>query len=222
MTSAGFFLVLEGPEAAGKSTLARSLVARMQADGIDPVLVREPGGTPVAEALRHELLDVAREWTPAMELLYLVAARADLVTRVIRPALAAGRTVISDRFDLSTMAYQGGGRGLPLDHVRWVNNAATSGLAPDVTLVLDVDPDVARDRQAREGKGLDRLEREPAEFHARVAAAYREATGPGVHHVSAAASPEAVLSCAWRIIVAARPAMFRPRTEDGVRQGRDQ
>src|ERR1019366_7383459 len=109
-------------------------------DGVDPILVHEPGGTPVAEALRHELLDAAREWTPAMELLYMVTARADLVTRVIRPALAAGRVVISDRFDLSTTAYQGAGRELPAEHVRWVNAAATGGLVPDLTLVLDLDP----------------------------------------------------------------------------------
>ena len=107
MTSRGLFVVLEGPEAAGKSTLARALHQRMREDGVEPILVHEPGGTPVAEALRHELLDAARDWTPAMELLYMVTARADLVTRVIQPALAAGKVVISDRFDLSTIAYQG-------------------------------------------------------------------------------------------------------------------
>ena len=121
----GCFIVLEGPEGAGKSPSARALVARMREDGTEPVLVREPGGTPVAEVLRHELLDAAREWSPAMELLYLVTARADLVTRVIVPALAEGKTIISDRYDLSTMAYQGAGRGLPLNQVRWANPAAT-------------------------------------------------------------------------------------------------
>ncbi|MGH7593130.1 MAG: dTMP kinase [Gemmatimonadales bacterium] len=207
----GFFLVLEGPEAAGKSTLARSLAAWMRDDGTDPVMVREPGGTAVAEALRHELLDAAREWTPPLELLYLVTARADLVTRVIRPALADGRTVLSDRYDLSTMAYQGAGRELPLDYVRWINAAATGGLMPDLTVVLDLGPDAARVRQQSAGKGLDRLEREPAAFHARVAAAYRGATGPGVHHIAADASPDQVLAQLWRLVVAARPAQFRSR-----------
>jgi dTMP kinase len=209
----GFFVVLEGPEAAGKSTLAGSLARRMRADGTDPVMVREPGGTPVAEALRHELLDAAREWTAEAELLYLVTARADLVTRVIRPALKAGRTVVSDRYDLSTMAYQGAGRELPLDHVRWVNGAATGGLVPDLTLVLDLDLDTARSRQQSAGKGLDRLEREPAEFHGRVAAAYRSASGPGVRHIPADASPDEVLATAWRMIFEARPMQFRPRDE---------
>ena len=211
MNAPGFFLVLEGPEAVGKSTLARGLVQRMQEDGAPPMLVREPGGTPVAEALRHDLLDAAREWTAAAELLYLVTARADLVNKVIRPALAAGQVVISDRYDLSTMAYQGAGRLLPLDHVRWVNDGATGGLRPDVTLVLDVDASVARDRQSRSGKGLDRVEREPADFHARVAEGYRAATGPGVHHIRADASPDQVLDAAWQVLTAVRPDRFRPR-----------
>jgi len=209
----GFFLVLEGPEAAGKSTLAQSLARRMRDDGTDPVMVREPGGTPVAEALRHELLDAAREWTPAMELLYLVTARADLVTRVIRPALDAGRTVLSDRYDLSTIAYQGGGRELPIEFVRQANDAATGGLAPDLTLVLDLDPGEARARQLRAGKGLDRLEREPAAFHQRVAAAYQTANGPGVRHIAAGTSPDEVLATAWRMIFEARPMQFRPRDD---------
>jgi dTMP kinase len=209
----GFFLVLEGPEAAGKSTLARAIALRMRDDGTDPVVVREPGGTPVAEALRHELLDATREWTPEMELLYLVAARADLVTRVIRPALDAGRTVVSDRYDLSTFAYQGAGRELPLDQVRWINGAATGGLVPDLSLVLDLDPEAARVRQEAAGKGLDRLEREPIDFHRRVAAAYRAAAGTGVRHIAADASPAVVLAAAWRMIFEARPLQFRPRDE---------
>lgn len=208
MNSPGFFVVLEGPEAAGKSTLARALSARMRAGGVEPLLVHEPGGTPVAEALRHELLDAARDFTPAMELLYMVTARADLVSRVIRPALAAGNVVLSDRFDLSTMAYQGGGRQLPLDQVRWINGAATSGLVPDLTLVLDLDPVQAQARQLRAAKGLDRIERESAEFHARVAATYHAAAGPGVRHIAADATPGDVLAAAWQAIVAQRPTLF--------------
>jgi dTMP kinase len=213
LTSAGFFVVLEGPEAAGKSTLARALHRRMQEDGIEPVLVHEPGGTPVAQALRHELLDASREWTPEMELLYMATARADLVTRVIRPALASGQVVISDRFDLSTMAYQGAGRGLPPEQVRWVNAAATGGLVPDLTLVVDLEPAEAQRRQREAGKGLDRIEREPGAFHARIAAAYLAASGPGVQHIAGAASPASVLAAAWRAIAAARPAQFRARAE---------
>jgi dTMP kinase len=207
--STGCFIVLEGPEGAGKTTLAAALVARMRRDGREVVSIREPGGTPVAEALRGELLDRDREWTPEAELLYMVTARADLVTHVIRPALAAGKVVLSDRYDLSTMAYQGAGRGLPMEQVRWVNGAATGGLVPDLTLVLDLDPAVGRARQAAAGKGADRLERESAAFHDRVAAAYVAATGEGVHHLDAGASPEEVLESAWRLLSAARPDTFQ-------------
>lgn len=206
----GLFVVLEGPEGAGKTTLAAGLAARMRQQALEVVTVREPGGTPVAEALRSELLDSDREWTAELELLYMVTARADLVTRVIRPALEAGRIVLSDRYDLSTMAYQGAGRGLPREHVRWVNNAATNGLRPDVTLVLDIHPEVGRLRQRAAGKGADRMEREATEFHARVAAEYLAASGEGVHHLQADASPEQVLAGAWRCLVVAQPETFRP------------
>ncbi len=219
MTARGWFVVLEGPEAAGKSTLLRGLTQQMREDGVDPLIVREPGGTPVAEALRHELLSAARTWTPERELLFLVTARADLVSTVVEPALAAGRTVLADRFDLSTFAYQGAGRGLPADQVRWINAAATGGLRPDLTLVLDVDPVEARARQQRAGHGLDRFEREPDDFHARVAAAYRDATGPGVHHLSGDASSDDVLAQAWDIIVHARPGVYRPRQASTAMRG---
>jgi len=184
----------------------------MREDGADLVAVREPGGTSVAEALRRELLDADRPWSAEGELLYIVTARADLVTKVIRPALQAGRTVLSDRYDLSTVAYQGAGRELPLDHVRWVNGAATGGLQPDLTLVLDLPPEVGRARQASIGKGADRMERESVTFHDRVAAAYLSAAGAGVHHLDATASPGEVLAAAWSHIVAARPELFSPRS----------
>ncbi|HRP07610.1 MAG TPA: dTMP kinase [Gemmatimonadales bacterium] len=205
----GCFVVVEGPDGAGKSTLVAALTGRMREQGIDHLAVREPGGTPVAEALRAELLSDGRDWQPGAELLYMVTARADLVARVIRPALDAGGVVISDRYDLSTLAYQGAGRGLPAEQVRWVNHAATGGLVPDVTLVLDVDPATGAGRRAAAGKE-DRLDREEAGFHQRVTAAYLAAEGPGVHHLNGGASPEAVLEAAWQVLVAARPDRFRP------------
>jgi dTMP kinase len=206
--STGFFLVLEGPEAAGKSTLVRALAVRMRQAGVDPLLVHEPGGTAVAEALRRELLDAAREWTPEMELLYMVTARADLVSKIIRPALAAGRTVISDRYDLSTTAYQGAGRGVDADRLRWVNSVATGGLTPDLTIILDVEPHEARARQALAGKGLDRIERESAQFHASVAEAYRAFKGPSVRHIKASGLPDAVEAAGWHEVACARPDLF--------------
>jgi dTMP kinase len=206
--SRGCFVVVEGPDGAGKSTLVAALAERMRGTGVEPLCVREPGGTRVAEALRHELLNADRSWTAEQELLYMVTARADLVAHVIAPALDQGRVVLSDRYDLSTLAYQGAGRGIPEDRLRWVNDAATGGLRPDVVLVLDVAPSVGRSRQLAAGKGADRLEREDAAFHDRVFGAYRAATGPEVRHLDGGASPEVVLDAAWQALAAARPDTF--------------
>lgn len=211
--SRGCFVVVEGPEGAGKSTLVAALAARLREHGVEPVSVREPGGTRVAEALRHELLDAERHWTAEQELLYMVTARADLVARVIAPALGAGRVVLSDRYDLSTHAYQGAGRGIAEDRIRWVNDAATAGLRPDVTLVLDIDPALGRTRQGLAGKDADRLEREDIAFHERVARHYLAADGPGVHHLDGGASPEAVLREAWDALARQRPDLFAPAHE---------
>jgi dTMP kinase len=197
---AGRFVVLEGPEGAGKSTLLRALAERARADGVEAVTVREPGGTPAAEAARRILLD--REHAPGAEgeLFLVLAARADLVRRVIRPALAAGRLVLADRFDLSTHAYQVAGRGLPAAAVAAANGLATGGLVPDLTLVLDLPPEHGRARQLAAGKATDRLDDEDPAFHARVAAAYLAARGPGVRHLDAGRPPVEVAEEAWHAI----------------------
>ena len=200
-----FFLVLEGPEGSGKTTLTAALAPRFQASGHNPLLVREPGGTPAAEALRHELLHADRRWTPERELLYIVTARADLVGQVIRPALDAGRVVVSDRYDLSTLAYQAAGRGLPLPMVSWVNHAATGGLEPDLTLIIDLPAGLGVARQIAAGKALDRLDREPIEFHERVAARYWAEHGPGVVHLDGALPSTVLADRAWEAVIAVRP-----------------
>jgi len=205
--SEGFFLVLEGPEGAGKTTLAAALAAQFRAAGHDPVTVREPGGTPAAEALRNELLHSEGSWTPERELLYFVTARADLVARIIQPALDAGRIVLSDRYELTTLVYQAAGRGLPLPMVSWVNQAATGGLHPDLTLILDLPFEASAARHVAAGKTLDRLESEPEEFHRRVAARYRAETGRGIVHLDATLPPPALAAEAWSAVVAARPAL---------------
>ncbi|HET7602577.1 MAG TPA: dTMP kinase [Gemmatimonadales bacterium] len=198
--SRGLFIVIEGPEGAGKSTLAAALADRLSRAGHDVVPVREPGGTGPAELARQALLDPSSELDPETELLFVAAARAHLVQAVIRPALQAGRTVVSDRYDLSTMAYQAAGRGLPADMVTAVNRTATRGLTPDLTLVLDVPPGEGRRRQLAVGKGTDRFEREDAAFHERVRTAYQAASGAGIVHIDATATPQAVLAAAWAAV----------------------
>jgi dTMP kinase len=199
----GVFIVVEGPEGAGKSTLARWLGARLLAEGFPVVTVRQPGGTPVAEAARKVALKFPHEMSPVAELFLFLAARADLVHRVIRPALEAGQVVVADRFDLSTMAYQVAGAGLPSDEVAQAIRLATGGLVPDVALVLDVPVDVGRARQRAAHKVQDRFERQDDAFHRRVLEAYRRAGGPGVVHVDATQSKKAVQDAAWREVTAA-------------------
>jgi dTMP kinase len=165
----GRLIVLEGGDASGKSTQAAKLAASLGA-----VLTREPGGTPVGERIRSLLLDpLAGAMDAKAEALLMAAARAEHVASVIRPALAAGRDVVSDRYSGSSLAYQGYGRGLPVPKVWRLSDWATGGLWPDLTVLLSVaDEDLAA-RQVRAGAGADRLEAEGEAFRRRVAEGYR-------------------------------------------------
>jgi len=203
MTDSSVLIVVEGPEGAGKSTLVRALADRLQAEGRPVITVREPGGTPVAEAAREVALKFPHDMAPAAELFLFLAARADLVHRVIRPALEAGDVVVADRFDLSTLAYQVAGAGLPYEEVAQAIRLATGGLVPDVTLVLDIPVEVGRERQRAAHKVQDRFERQDDAFHRRVLEAYRQARGPGVVHLDATQSKKAVLDAAWKEVLAA-------------------
>lgn len=168
------FIVLEGVEGSGKSTQIRLLSAWLSEMGVSHTATREPGGTAVGEAIRSVLLHRDGLEMPAeTELLLMLAARAAFVKEVVRPALERGETVLADRFDLSTFAYQGFGRGLPLDRVREMNDFATGGLRPDLYILLDLPADEGTLRQAREGKTLDRIERAGAGFLERVREGYR-------------------------------------------------
>jgi dTMP kinase len=162
----GRFLAFEGGEACGKSTQAVRLATRL-----DAVLTREPGGTPVGAQLRAVLLDPVTRLSDRAEALLMAADRAQHVADVVAPALAAGRHVVTDRYAGSSLAYQGYGRGLPLDEVRHLSDWATCGLWPDLTVLLDVPLDVATAR--RTGRP-DRLEAAGDDFHRRVGDGFRE------------------------------------------------
>jgi dTMP kinase len=161
------FISLEGVDGSGKSTQARLLV---EALGPETVAIREPGGTDAAERIRELLADPDVPLDPFAELLLFLAARADLTERVIRPALDAGRDVVSDRFSDSSVAYQGAARGLGVGEVITLCDNATDGLWPDLTLLLKVDPETGLGRAA----GDDRFESEGLELQRAVATAYEE------------------------------------------------
>lgn len=167
-TGRGRLVAFEGGEGAGKSTQIASLVERARLAGRDVVTCREPGGTPLGEAIREALLH-GRATSARAELLAFNAARAELIEAVIAPALDRGALVLSDRFSASTVAYQQYGRGLPGDLVASVIEAATGGLRPDLTILLDVPVAVGR---ARAGAPSDRFEEESVAFHERVRAGF--------------------------------------------------
>jgi dTMP kinase len=161
------FISLEGVDGSGKSTQARLLV---EALGPETVAIREPGGTDAAERIRDLLADPAVALEPLAELLLFLAARADLTERVIRPALEDGRTVVSDRFSDSSVAYQGAARGLGVGEVIGLCDTATDGLWPDLTLLLKVEPELGLGR----ADGEDRFESEGLDLQRAVARAYEE------------------------------------------------
>jgi len=165
----GLFITLEGPEGAGKSTQIGMLAEALTARGVPILATREPGGSPGAEAIRSLLVtgDPDR-WDAETELLLVAAARRDHVVRTIRPALAAGRCVLCDRFSDSTRAYQGGGGGLATSDIEMVNHLATSGLEPDLTLVLDIVPDAGLARTTTRQGIEGRFEALGDGFHSRV------------------------------------------------------
>jgi dTMP kinase len=169
--AAGKLIVFEGAEGAGKSTQIRLLLERLAGDGIVAAAFREPGGTPVGDAIRAIVLAREGEMSPATEALLFMASRAELVAREVKPALKKGSVVVLDRFFLSTYAYQIAGRGLPEADVRAANHLATGGLVPDITILLDISAKEGLARAERRG-GRDRVEKAGDEFHQRVNEAF--------------------------------------------------
>ena len=221
MRGRGRLLVFEGAEGVGKTTQVTRLVARIAGSGVACEHYREPGGTPLGDAVRALLLDPAGDVAPRAEALLFMAARAQLGAHV-GARLRAGAWVVLDRFFLSTYAYQIAGRGLPADEVRAANALATAGLVPDLTVLLALDPAVARARMVARG-GLDRMEREDAAFHARVGDAFLSAADPAwqrafpevgpVVRVDADGGAAEVEARVWALLADRWPETFRPRPE---------
>lgn len=167
----GVLITFEGVEGSGKSTQAEILCATLKRKGLACVLTREPGGTPIGERIRDILLDPAcKEMHAKTELLLYLASRNQHVQEKLLPELRAGKVVISDRYSESSFAYQAAGRDLTLQKVSRLNKYATGGLVPDLTIVVDVPPEVGQERM--KGETLDRLESERMEFHREVRDAY--------------------------------------------------
>lgn len=178
MKPRGKFITLEGPEGSGKSTHARLLVAQLEASGYSVVSTREPGGTPVGETVRHLLQHDASGtgMSAETEIFLFMASRAQLVRQVIVPALVNGVYVVCDRFADSTTAYQGYARGCDIEKILGLNDLATDSLAPDLTILLDLDVQSGFkrlcQRNLRQGVKNDRIEREALGFHERVRSGY--------------------------------------------------
>jgi dTMP kinase len=207
MTPLPQFISLEGGEAVGKSTQIERLSTRLKELGHQVVVTREPGGTPLGESIRHLLKHApeGRGMTPYTELLLFLASRAELVRKVIMPALDQGIWVLSDRFLDSTTVYQGAGRQLPTEIVERVNAFAVGPHLPSLTVVLDLEPEAARQRQITRshppGSGsFDRMEAEPVDFFERVRQGYFEVAKAHPHRVkivSAAGTVDETAEAIW-------------------------
>ncbi|WP_107329078.1 dTMP kinase [Metapseudomonas otitidis] len=187
----GLFITLEGPEGAGKSTNRDFIASRLRERGVEVLLTREPGGTPLAERIRELLLAPSDESMAVdTELLLMFAARAQHLDRVIRPALEAGQVVLCDRFTDATYAYQGGGRGVSMARIAELERFVQGSLRPDLTLVFDLPVEVGLQRAAARGR-LDRFEQENRSFFDAVRQTYleRAAQAPERYRVIDAAKP---------------------------------
>lgn len=200
----GFFLTLEGGDHSGKSSQIDHIRTCLERHGFPVVVTREPGGTSLGERLRHMVLhDPAfLDVSPLAELFIMAAARAEHVVKVIRPALASGKVVVSDRFSDSSLAYQGYGLGLNLDDIRAINRIATGGLEPNLTVVFDVPVSISRSRSSQRS-GVDRIESRNDEYFERVRQAFLQLAASEPERfivIDGTQSPEAVQEQLTRII----------------------
>lgn len=203
----GIFITFEGSEGCGKTTQIRRLAAHLEKLNRPVVLTREPGGTAIGEEIRHllQFSKTGHSLVPEAELLLFTASRAQLVREVIQPALASNTTVITDRFFDSTTVYQGVARRLNTDAVRFINDFAVGDCRPDVTFVLDLDPDEAHRRLMRRprplGEPADRMEQQPADFYRAVREGYlqlAEREPERVRVIASAAAVDEVEKAIWQ------------------------
>lgn len=207
LSSRGALVVLEGAEGVGKSTQVAILADKLREVGTNVVMVREPGGTDTGDGIRSLLLDPSLDVSPEAEALLFMASRAQLVHQVIKPAIARGAVVLADRFFLSTYAYQVHGRGLDEQSIRSLNGFAVAGVVPALTVLLDLPDGEGMARAAARGP-IDRIEDADAQFHARVAAAFRAFSAPAwqknhpecgpIVKVDASGSKEEVAARIWQ------------------------
>ena len=199
---AGRFIVLDGPEGCGKSTQSRRVVARLEAAGVPAVLVRDPGSTRIGEQIRGILLNPDHgEMAMRCEMLLYMAARAQMMSQLISPALSAGKVVICDRFVSSTLAYQLGGEGLMAEDIRAVGGVAITGRWPDLTIILDMPPEASFARLKRQ---MDRIEQRPPEYHRQVRQNYLDQAAADPRHyriIAADQSEDAVQADIWEQIM---------------------
>jgi len=216
--SRGRFIVVEGAEGVGKSTQAARLAAFLRSRGITAELLREPGGTAVGEGIRDLVLASGEAIPRETELLLIVAARAAFVRQRVEPALSGGTWVVSDRYDLSTFAYQGHGRGIDLDWVEQVNRYATAGLTPDLYVVLDLPVREGMTRLERKDRPLDRIESETPGFLRKVRRGYVELADSVAcaELVSASGSPDQVEARIRDILTGYFPGTFSARGSGGA------
>lgn len=208
------FITFEGPDGSGKTTQLARLVERLRAEGRAFYTTREPGGTPIGDQIRAVLHDLKNEGMhPRTEILLYAASRAQLVAQEIAPRLAAGETVLSDRYADSTLAYQGYGRGLDLEALRAILRFATGGLQPDLTVYLDITPEVGLRRRlqaaANGAAEWNRLDAESLAFHERVRAGYLALIAQNPARwvmIPGEGEPEAVQAAIWEAVTARLPA----------------
>ncbi|CCK82681.1 Thymidylate kinase [Lactobacillus equicursoris 66c] len=211
----GYFITFEGPDGAGKTTVISEVVKALQAQTSREILVtREPGGSKIAESIRDIILDPANtEMDDKTEALLYAASRAQHVSEIINPALAAGKIVISDRFVDSSLAYQGKGRGLGIDEVAQINAFATGHLEPQLTVFLDIEPEIGLERISKERAGQeDRLEQEKLAFHQLVYRGYQEvvkAHPDRIKVVDARQDLSQVVKASVKLIKSTFPAAFK-------------